>query len=170
MCICVKWVMCICMKCVMCICVICVFCICVRCVMCICVHVKCLYSCVRHNDFLVSQKRQYFHVNTLQGKYHLLASTSNFKKLHFRLPSNQGIQECVIIQRHTQLVWNLSHYKCRKCTFRTNMQSGFCKCINGFVCQQEWLTSNILWDGANKWPRKYCSRKGRTSDQECELG
>ena len=69
-------VMCICVKCVM-----CVVCISVRCVMCICVHVKCSYSCVRHNDFPVSQKRQYFHVNTLQGKYHLLASTSNLKKI-----------------------------------------------------------------------------------------
>ena len=55
--------------------------------MCICVHVKCSYSCVRHNDFPVSQKRQYFHVNTLQGKYHLLASTSNFKNCTFDFPA-----------------------------------------------------------------------------------
>ena len=84
----VMFVMCICVKCVICICVLCVICICVlRCVMCICVHVKCLYYCVRHNDFLVSQKRQYFHVNALLGKYHLLASTSNLKKCTFDFPA-----------------------------------------------------------------------------------
>ena len=146
---------------VTCICVICVFCICVRWVMCICVHVKCLYSCVRHNDFLVSQKRQYFHVNTLQGKYHLLASTSNLKKI--ALSSNQGIQECVI-QRHTQLVWNLGHYKCRKCTSRTNMQSGFSFMqMHKWVCLPTGVTDLEHTVGWSEWVTKKIQEQDRAS-------